>query len=293
MSVPDPATTPAPVHPPYEGPEDAFSGRCPVCGDAGRFVRDRMSISESYRCPSCRGHLRYQVQARAVLRACSRHGARSVSELVAEPEFRAARILEPGTLGPFRRLFRGLDGYVQTVFDPNVARGERVDGLPCEDLMALTFAAGSFDLVLTSDVFEHVRDPRAGFAEVFRVLRPGGAHVFTVPGRWPLPPATVPRVDVSGAADVHLLPPVFHNRTHLVYNDFGLDLLAMLDDIGFVTEPILFASSSPTTSLQAAFCSMRPLPTGASAAVRVPAREDVVRRLRRHGRRVRSVLGRG
>ena len=38
----------------------------------------------------------------------------------------------------------------------------------------------TFDLVVTQDVLEHVLDP-ARAAEIARTLRPGGAHVFTVP----------------------------------------------------------------------------------------------------------------
>ena len=51
----------------------------------------------------------------------------------------------------------------------------------CETLEALTFPDGSFDLMITQDVMEHVLDPEAAFAEIARVLKPGGAHIFTVP----------------------------------------------------------------------------------------------------------------
>ena len=39
-----------------------------------------------------------------------------------------------------------------------------------------TFADASFDLVITSDVFEHVLDPSRGFSEIARTLRPSGVH---------------------------------------------------------------------------------------------------------------------
>jgi hypothetical protein len=34
---------------------------------------------------------------------------------------------------------------------------------------------------VTEDVLEHVFNPTAAFKEISRTLRPGGAHVFTVP----------------------------------------------------------------------------------------------------------------
>ena len=248
------------VHQAYDGPRDGFEGRCWVCGVSGSFERDRMSITESYRCSSCRGALRYQGQARAILGSFARHGARSIAELVTEPGFQRVKVFEPGAQGPLRRYLRKLDDYSASVYDPSVVRGEVRDGVRCEDLMNLSFERESMDLVITSDIFEHVRHPERAFAEVYRVLRPGGTHIFTIPGRWPMREQTVARVDVSGADDVFLLPPVYHASQHLVYNDFGRDLLDCLDEIGFVTNPVLFASSSATTSSQVTFCCMRPLP---------------------------------
>ena len=59
--------------------------------------------------------------------------------------------------------------------------GEVVGGIAHEDLMELSFADASIDQVLSSDVLEHVPDPYRAHAEVHRVLRPNGHHVFTVP----------------------------------------------------------------------------------------------------------------
>lgn len=45
----------------------------------------------------------------------------------------------------------------------------------------LPFADASFDLVCAFDVIEHVEDDQRAFAELGRVLRPGGVLVFSVP----------------------------------------------------------------------------------------------------------------
>jgi ubiquinone/menaquinone biosynthesis C-methylase UbiE len=45
----------------------------------------------------------------------------------------------------------------------------------------LPFASGSFDLVTANVVVEHLKYPSLAFAEVFRVLRSGGAFVFRTP----------------------------------------------------------------------------------------------------------------
>lgn len=48
---------------------------------------------------------------------------------------------------------------------------------------ALPFASDSFDLVLSHEVLEHVRDDRLSVREIVRVLRPGGRAVIFVPNR--------------------------------------------------------------------------------------------------------------
>jgi len=49
------------------------------------------------------------------------------------------------------------------------------------DLRHLPFAAESFDLVLATDVLEHIDDDQLAVEEIHRVLRPGGTALLTVP----------------------------------------------------------------------------------------------------------------
>ena len=51
----------------------------------------------------------------------------------------------------------------------------------CEDLENLTFQDEAFDLFVTQDVMEHIFNPAKAFSEIARVLKPGGAHIFTTP----------------------------------------------------------------------------------------------------------------
>jgi SAM-dependent methyltransferase len=53
------------------------------------------------------------------------------------------------------------------------------------DVTELPFAEGRFDVVICSEVLEHIEDIRAAIGELVRVLKPGGDLVVTVPRFWP------------------------------------------------------------------------------------------------------------
>lgn len=59
-----------------------------------------------------------------------------------------------------------------------------IDAAAKADLERLPFADGSFDVVLSSHVAEHLVRPEAVFGELARVLRPGGRLVLLTPNRW-------------------------------------------------------------------------------------------------------------
>ena len=117
--------------------------------------------------------------------------------------------------------------YSASQYYPDKQHGEQVGEFTCQDLSALTFANASFDLILTQDVFEHVIDPEKAFAEIARVLKPGGAHVFTMPWYPALQKTRIRAVLEHG--EVKLLEKAeYHgnpvsNEGSLVTRDWGLD----------------------------------------------------------------------
>ena len=229
--------------------KDGYVDSCTVCGHAGYLRREERSIRETYRCGGCGASLRYREQARLILNHFSREGSERLADLAAESEFQNLKIYEPGLIGPFRKFFQKLPHYHTSYFWDDVEPGESRKGVRCQDLMHLTYEDDSFDLVLSSDIFEHVRKPFAGFQEVnrvltpFSVLQPGGFHIFSIPSDHPMPPKTVYRVDTSGPEDVFVLPRHYHSAPmggkSLVYTDFGEDMVEIMaaDGIHLRMEP--------------------------------------------------------
>lgn len=62
---------------------------------------------------------------------------------------------------------------------PGHAHAEAVQG----DALAMPFEDGEFDVVIASEILEHIPSDEQAIAELVRVLAPGGALVVTVP-RW-------------------------------------------------------------------------------------------------------------
>ncbi len=162
-----------------------------------------------------------------------------VSALKTErPGFRRDKVYELSSRGPlFQFLRREVPDLTFSEYFDDLPPGELRNGVQCQDIHRLTFPAASFDLVTSTEVFEHVADDRRGFAEIRRVLRPGGAFVFTVP----IEDAerTVERARLVDGEVRHLLAPAYHDdrirgrNAVLVYRDYGRDITGRLREAGF------------------------------------------------------------
>lgn len=81
-------------------------------------------------------------------------------------------------VGYLRKKFQTV--YLSEFFDA-VPPGDFCKGVQCQDVQALLLPDDSFDLVTSTEVFEHVPDDGRGFREIARVLKAGGWFIFTVP----------------------------------------------------------------------------------------------------------------
>jgi SAM-dependent methyltransferase len=237
----------------------AASEPCPACGarwplldlrvitpalaeewDLDDRMRALFDTREGSLCTRCQGSARSRQLASAIVGLAARTWgtrASTLADLVLDPQFSALRIAEINSCGALHRFLRRL---------PNLAYSEFrsvSSQIPSEDLTDLSYATGSFDLVISSDTLEHVPEPWIALAEISRILRPGGWHVFTVPivpdGR-----PTRRRAQVEGGSIKHAMPPSYHGRPGqvepdlLVYHEFGMDLVDELPQFGFSTEVV-------------------------------------------------------
>jgi SAM-dependent methyltransferase len=217
----------------------SIKSTCTVCGSNEQFDFFGGSPRESFKCPNCKSSLRYREQAKSIVSLYGKNSCNSFSELAEDIDFQNLTIFEPGVSGPFRKYFKDFKNYHQSFYWDDLELGESRDGMQNQDLMNLTYEDDSFDLIITSDIFEHVRKPFLGFTEIHRVLKLGGVHVFSIPVHYPVPKRTHFRVNTTGPEDIYIDPPHYHGDgkggKSLVYVDYGLDLINQLNDIGFNT----------------------------------------------------------
>ncbi len=144
-------------------------GRCVICEAEVTFTAERAWFRDYLQCPRCGSIPR----ERALMHVIEQF----------HPDWRELRIHEMAPIGRGASVkLREAAGYEASQYFPSLAPGERTPmGCINQDAERQSWADGSFDLVVSQDVFEHIFDIDAAFADIGRTLRPGGAHVFTTP----------------------------------------------------------------------------------------------------------------
>jgi SAM-dependent methyltransferase len=217
-------------------------GTCNVCGRPSVFIcTDLAGARGSLFCVWCRSISRNRAIAQTVLRVL-RADASSLSKL----QMVSAAIYNADQGDVIGAYLGRQDHYAASAYLPGVPLGSQIgNGATCQDLERLTYADESFDIVITQDVLEHVRDARTAMREIHRVLRPGGYHIFTVPTRGPrfFEEESLLRVDTTGPEDIQLVDPEYHGDSIrgriLTYRNFGLDLISDLRAGGFDTQLVV------------------------------------------------------
>ena len=198
-------------------------GTCDICESRVTFKANHRWFRDHLVCNVCQSIPR----ERALMRVIKQF----------HPNFAELCIHEssPVPRGVSERLARECPEYSASFLRQDMALGtvDERTGVRCENLECMTFADAAFDLFITQDVLEHVFDPKAAFREIARVLKPGGAHIFTVPlvnGA----KASERRATRSPSGEIeHHHEPVYHGdpvnpEGALMTMNWGYDLAALI-----------------------------------------------------------------
>jgi SAM-dependent methyltransferase len=203
-------------------------------------LNEAFTRKESLSCAGCGAKLRARRMAATILDLYpSDPAVRSIATWTRCPEALALRVAEFNRIDGLHESIIALPKLTYSEFREGAVPGSVVDGIRAEDLTCLSFPGESFDLILTSETLEHVPDLSRALAEIWRVLVPGGVHIFTVP-LLPGVESTYSRAVLQHDGTVqHLATPLHHpggDVGYLVFNEFGADLPGLLAGHGFEVE---------------------------------------------------------
>ena len=206
-----------------------FSGPCPVCGGTtfafrpvlwpelisawqlADFETDYINRQQGVACTCCHNNLRAMALAAAILRHYTQSGTLGAfCESGVDID-----VVEINTAGNLTATLRKLAGH-------------RLVEYPEFDMMNLSIASHSVDLVVHSDTLEHIPIPSRALSECRRILRTGGCCIFTVP-------VIVDRLTRSRDG----LVPSYHGQSEVpaddqvVFSEFGADFWKCVLAAGF------------------------------------------------------------
>lgn len=183
---------------------------CPICDYLGPFISIGNPPRWHGRCPSCGSRERH----RLIHLYLQQRGIDLNEGLV---------ILHFAPEKHFLKILQGNANYHTADIAPGKARHTM-------DMQKITFDDNSIDIILNNHVLEHVSDDRKAMGEIYRVLRPGGFALITVPINWSRQD-TYENLSLTTAMQrfVH-----YGDRSHVRY--YGRDFSDRLLGAGFQVE---------------------------------------------------------
>lgn len=154
-----------------------YYGRCAVCNSPQPFVMDYQSAEETdgrknlnWRerlvCPNCRCNSRQ----RFIIQKVFDYYEQGKKVLMYEHRSDVFRLVQ--------REIQDVTGFE---YVGDTYKEKTYGDIMCEDICNLDFQDEAFDIVVSNDVFEHVIEYDRAFEEAYRVLKPSGRLIFTVP----------------------------------------------------------------------------------------------------------------
>jgi 2-polyprenyl-3-methyl-5-hydroxy-6-metoxy-1,4-benzoquinol methylase len=254
------------------------TGYCQLCGQNSTFRFDSSMITaelrevwqlsddlvdafnrkESMFCEHCGSSLRIRRLCKVLIETVSITTGKSYpcfAALLADQDFQRLRIAEINACEALHSFLGGLPNLYYSEYRLDAEPGTVQQEVRNEDLQQLTYPDDYFDIILTSETIEHVPDPDKAWSEIYRTLKRGGHHIFTIPVI-PSQTTTIRRAKHINGGRECLLPPAYHGSWGedgmFVYTDFGMDVVDKLNKMGLNTE-VFFLNPEDTLDVSVVF----------------------------------------
>ena len=144
-------------------------GYCVCCDKNLKFIATNSWYRDNYICSNCKSIPRERALMYLIEKFYPNYNLLDIHES------------SPCKRGASLKLQNKCPNYIASQYYGESDKGKIINGYRNENLESQTFKDESFDLVITQDVMEHIFNPQSAFREIARTLKPGGAHIFTVP----------------------------------------------------------------------------------------------------------------
>lgn len=192
--------------------------------------RVQFDLRESSNCPRCHNSARTRALASAIIKKLPLRNTQTLTGWVIQANKMKLKVAEINSCGQLHRSLKKLKNLNYSEYvssgDWKTRAKNWLKGISYQDIENLKYKNGSFDLVLHSEVLEHVNDPQRALAECMRVLKKDGVCIFTVPVI--LNRASRRRAKVVDGETEQLLKPSFHGsgeNDNLVFWEFGKEVV--------------------------------------------------------------------
>jgi SAM-dependent methyltransferase len=214
------------------------TGICPVCGKRTIFlVTDKLELIRNHAiCIRCRSVSRHRAIALCTLKEFSGENINALSDFSKNMNL---KVFNTSNSSPIAKKLGKSENIYNTEYYDDCPTGQYKNGVMCQDLENLAFDSDSFDLVITEDVLEHVRDVQKGFQEIYRILKSGGVHIYSIPFFFDC--RTKNLFEKRGEDYVPVVYPIEYHGDSIrgqipAFYHLGYDMFELLDEIGFETK---------------------------------------------------------
>ena len=212
--------------------------QCNICGFISIIRVTNDNFRENCYCIKCHSFNRQRQLAFVLCNTVTHGRIKTLKEFV---NINNLSIYNTETGGTLHNYLSRMNNYVSSeYFGEDYIGGEFVNNRMHQDLMSLSFEDDRFDIIISTDVFEHIADPYLAHQEVYRVLKMGGRHIFTVPF---YQTDFLDEMRASMNSEKELVfhkEPLYHidplrSDGVLVFNIFSIEMLSRLARLGFRT----------------------------------------------------------
>lgn len=213
---------------------------CNVCGSIRKIKIRTNNLREDATCKKCNSNSRKRHLSTVILELINKKNNTSYRSLRGISKDSGLRIYNVESNGALHHYLKHIDDYIcSEYFGPYETYGKEKNGILNVDLMNIPFEDNTLDLVISTEVFEHIPDPYKAFQEVYRVLKKGGSHVFTIPYYEDREQDEVRAFLDDNNNIVYTMEPQYHgdpirsDEGILVYTIFAEEMQKKLELIGF------------------------------------------------------------